>query len=189
MPALVISGITDWLDGYFARKAGPGAAGGATVLGSYLDPLADKVLVGCVVGALGYTGALSAPLVAVVLGRDVVLLGGAFAIRAHRLGWRWPGAREFFRIAPVQSPPDDVESGGKSESSGPAPAAPLVKPLFISKVNTGFQMALVGVCMTDAWLGWPGHATVWGLGWVTAGTTLASCAAYGRAFFKGQLPI
>ena len=26
----------------------------SSVLGSYLDPLADKVLIGCVVGALGY---------------------------------------------------------------------------------------------------------------------------------------
>ena len=28
--------------------------GHSSVLGSYLDPLADKVLIGCVVGALGY---------------------------------------------------------------------------------------------------------------------------------------
>lgn len=50
VPSLIVSGVTDWLDGYYARKAG-----GFNVLGSYLDPLADKVLVGCVVGALGYT--------------------------------------------------------------------------------------------------------------------------------------
>lgn len=185
MPALVISGVTDWLDGFFARCAGPG---GATVLGSYLDPLADKVLVGCVVGALGYTGALPAPLVGVVLGRDAVLLGGAFAIRAHRLGWRWPGAREFFRIVPSESVSTDEETGGKG-GGGPVPVAPLVKPLLISKVNTGLQLALVGACMTDAWLGWPGTGAVWGLGWATAGTTLGSCFAYGRAFLRGQLPI
>ena len=28
--------------------------GQSSVLGSYLDPLADKALIGCVVGALGY---------------------------------------------------------------------------------------------------------------------------------------
>ena len=50
VPSLIISAATDWADGYFARKAG-----GFNVLGSYLDPLADKVLVGCVIGALGYT--------------------------------------------------------------------------------------------------------------------------------------
>lgn len=50
VPGLAVSGATDWLDGYVARRAGL-----QSVLGSYLDPLADKVLVGCVVGALGYT--------------------------------------------------------------------------------------------------------------------------------------
>ena len=51
---MIISAATDWADGYFARKAG-----GFNVLGSYLDPIADKVLVGCVIGALGYTVRLS----------------------------------------------------------------------------------------------------------------------------------
>jgi hypothetical protein len=49
-PALAVSAATDWLDGWLARRSGTGS-----VLGSYLDPLADKVLVGSVVAALGYT--------------------------------------------------------------------------------------------------------------------------------------
>lgn len=36
-------------DRYVAKRYGQ-----SSVLGSYLDPLADKVLIGCVVGALGY---------------------------------------------------------------------------------------------------------------------------------------
>lgn len=50
LSALAVSGMSDWLDGYVARKQGT-----VNVLGSYLDPLADKVLVVSVVGALGYT--------------------------------------------------------------------------------------------------------------------------------------
>jgi len=50
VPILFVSSATDWLDGYFARIQQRNS-----VLGSYLDPLADKVLIGCVVGALGYT--------------------------------------------------------------------------------------------------------------------------------------
>ena len=50
MPILAVSSATDWLDGYFARIQQRNS-----VLGSYLDPLADKVLIGSVVGALGYT--------------------------------------------------------------------------------------------------------------------------------------
>jgi hypothetical protein len=124
------------------------------------------------------------PLVAVVLGRDVVLLGGAFAIRAQQVGWKWPGLKEFFRITPTAGS-SDVETG--IQGAGPAPVAPVVKPLLISKINTGFQLALVGACMTDAWLGWPGQQAVWGLGWSTAGTTVLSCIAYGRAYLRNEL--
>ncbi|KAL4516492.1 hypothetical protein Ndes2526B_g05089 [Nannochloris sp. 'desiccata'] len=188
VPALVISGATDWLDGYFARRESIRSGRPSNVLGSYLDPLADKVLVGCVVGALGYTGTLPLPLVGVVLGRDVVLLGGAFAIRAQQLGWKWPGVKEFFRITPTESSSDmEKGRGGSAEAGAAAPMAPVVKPLFVSKINTGFQLALVGACMTDAWLGWPGQQAVWGLGWSTAGTTVISCIAYGRAYLRNEL--
>jgi len=50
LPGLAASGVSDWLDGYFARRGGR-----HSVLGSYLDPLADKVLVGSVVASLGYS--------------------------------------------------------------------------------------------------------------------------------------
>ena len=136
------------------------------------------------------------PLVGIVLGRDIALFAGAFAIRAHSLKWKWPGAREFFRIVPVSETKE--ESGtGKSENGltrtieegSVAPVAPPVQPLFISKVNTVFQLGLVGACMTDAWLGWPGGEIVWGLGMATAGTTVGSCIAYGRAYMRGELSI
>ena len=41
------TGLSDWADGYTAKHWGQ-----SSVLGSYLDPLADKVLVCCTVGAL-----------------------------------------------------------------------------------------------------------------------------------------
>lgn len=121
-----------------------------------------------------------------VVGRDVLLFAGAFAIRAHSLNWRWPGAREFFRIVPSSNGDVSRKSGG-DEEEGAAPVAPVVKPLYISKVNTALQFTLVGSCMIDTWLGWPGGEVVWGLGMATAGTTVASCVAYGRAYLRGEL--
>ena len=47
MVTLAVAGISDWADGYAAKHWGQ-----SSVLGSYLDPLADKVLVCCTVGAL-----------------------------------------------------------------------------------------------------------------------------------------
>ena len=43
------TGLSDWLDGFVARRYNQGS-----VIGSYLDPLADKVLIGCTVGALAH---------------------------------------------------------------------------------------------------------------------------------------
>jgi hypothetical protein len=39
----VIFGFTDWLDGYLAKKLNQ-----QTVLGAFLDPMADKILIGAV---------------------------------------------------------------------------------------------------------------------------------------------
>ncbi|KAK7860278.1 cardiolipin synthase (cmp-forming) [Quercus suber] len=44
---LALSGASDWLDGYMARKMRINS-----VVGSYLDPLADKVLIGSVALAM-----------------------------------------------------------------------------------------------------------------------------------------
>ena len=41
--------MSDWADGYVAKQYGQ-----QSVLGSYLDPLADKVLIGCLVAVLTY---------------------------------------------------------------------------------------------------------------------------------------
>ena len=66
-PALACPQLSDWADGALARRTGA-----SSVLGSYLDPLGDKLLVGCVVGALGVQGALPTWVAALVIGRDVV---------------------------------------------------------------------------------------------------------------------
>ncbi len=69
-----VAGISDGLDGYLAKRNG-----WETRLGSFLDPVADKLLlVGCYV-VLGWVGLLPLWLVLLVLGRDVVIVSGALA--------------------------------------------------------------------------------------------------------------
>jgi len=68
----VLAALTDWLDGYFARKLNA-----VTPLGAALDHAADKVLITCVLVALAYA-ALPFWLVAaavLILGRDVAVAG------------------------------------------------------------------------------------------------------------------
>lgn len=76
-PALflaLIAGLSDALDGLLAKHFG-----WITRLGGLLDPVADKLLLA--VGFLGlwWVGQMPGWLVALVLGRDVVILAGALA--------------------------------------------------------------------------------------------------------------
>ncbi|XVE51138.1 hypothetical protein DITRI_Ditri02bG0015000 [Diplodiscus trichospermus] len=80
---LAISGATDWLDGYIARKMRINS-----VVGSYLDPLADKVLIGCVALSMVHNLLLHPGLVGLVVLRDVALVSGALYQRANCLGWQ-----------------------------------------------------------------------------------------------------
>jgi len=66
---LVLAGLTDWLDGYLARRGGS-----VTRLGAYLDPVADKALLVTVYLALGGAALVPRWLVMIVVGRDVLIL-------------------------------------------------------------------------------------------------------------------
>lgn len=66
------AGLTDVIDGLLARKMGE-----ATRTGAYLDPIADKILLSAIYIALGISKAIPWWMVAVVFGRDVLILGMA----------------------------------------------------------------------------------------------------------------
>lgn len=70
-----LAGITDALDGHLARKYG-----WRTAAGAWLDPVADKVLLVSVYLALGAASGLPRWLVAMVVGRDVLILLASGAI-------------------------------------------------------------------------------------------------------------
>src|SRR5262249_50072190 len=67
----VCAGISDAVDGYLAKRFG-----WTTELGSYLDPLADKLLIVSIFIALGVRDELPLCLVIAVVRRDL-LIGGA----------------------------------------------------------------------------------------------------------------
>ncbi len=63
------AGASDLLDGYLARRLGSESQTGA-----YLDPLADKVMLGATYLAFGIGGLTPMWLVAIVFGRDALML-------------------------------------------------------------------------------------------------------------------
>lgn len=164
LAALLVAGWSDWLDGWLARRYNQ-----QSTLGTYLDPLADKVLICCVVTALGVQGTLPQYLATVIVGRDVFLVGAAFAMRALQLGWKRVSPSEFFRIS--CSP----QASGGSE----VPAAVRLEPLFLSKVNTVAQLATVSAFLLEASAGSLIHQDVLNsAAIVTTATTVLSGIAY-----------
>lgn len=112
------AGISDLLDGWIARKWKL-----QTVVGTIIDPMADKMLMTVLVVALATKGALPLWLAVLILGRDVGL-----AISA--IYYRWislPPPKTFSRYWDFSLPSAEV------------------RPTTISKYNTFFQLGLMGL--------------------------------------------
>ncbi|HEY5185113.1 MAG TPA: CDP-alcohol phosphatidyltransferase family protein [Actinomycetes bacterium] len=78
---LMVSGITDYLDGVIARRTGQ-----ISRLGQLLDPLADRLYVIATLLGLGLRDIVPWWLVVLLLGRDVVLAFTLPVLRRHGLG-------------------------------------------------------------------------------------------------------
>jgi cardiolipin synthase len=66
----VLAGLSDVVDGYLAKRLSM-----KSELGSYLDPLADKALLGSIFVTLGISGALPRAVVILVVSRDIMIVG------------------------------------------------------------------------------------------------------------------
>ena len=75
---LAVAGVTDWLDGFLARKMNQ-----VSQLGTLLDPLADRLAILCFVAALASREAFSWWLLVAVGTRDVLLLMTLPSLRKH----------------------------------------------------------------------------------------------------------
>ena len=95
----ILATLTDWYDGYIARKYGI-----TTATGKYLDPLADKLLVSTAFGVFTYLGYIPLWMFAIIILRDVVITG--LRAYAHSKGKlfetsnlaKWKTASQMFAI-------------------------------------------------------------------------------------------
>lgn len=71
----IIAAITDYLDGYIARKRNE-----ITEIGKIIDPLADKILVAVLVIKLFLIGELSSYFLLIILLRDTIIFIGGILI-------------------------------------------------------------------------------------------------------------
>ncbi len=72
-----IAGVSDALDGFIAKRFNC-----QTIIGAFLDPLADKALLVSAYLSLGYKDIIATWLVILVVFRDLVIIGGALVFQA-----------------------------------------------------------------------------------------------------------
>jgi len=152
MGLLVIAGVTDMLDGWIARTW----PGQASRFGSFLDPMSDKILMGCLVVSLTYTNLLPLWLTGMIVSRDLLLILAGFVIRYQSL----PPPRTLSRYFDATH------------------ATAQLAPTFISKVNTAVQLATVAVSLGAPVWNYLDHPYLHGLWYFTGLTTAAAALSY-----------
>lgn len=152
--------VTDYLDGYIARKYNL-----QSVAGSVIDPLADKCLLVTLAACLGISGDIPMYMTVIILGRDILLGLSAFYYRYISL----PAPLTFKRYWDFSIPSAEV------------------RPTTISKYNTFLQMIYLGssVVMPSLLTTEIGTSMatqlqfgLTGLGYIVASTTIASGLSY-----------
>ncbi|KYK61903.1 hypothetical protein DCS_03048 [Drechmeria coniospora] len=145
------AGVTDLLDGWIARRWNS-----KTVVGTVIDPMADKALMTILTVCLAIKGALPLWVATIILGRDVGL--GIAAIY-----YRWislPAPKTFARYWDFSLPSAEV------------------RPTTISKCNTVLQLALVGLSTAAPVIGADMSSTLTALQYIVVATTIWSGASY-----------
>ncbi|KAJ4407411.1 hypothetical protein N0V91_003995 [Didymella pomorum] len=112
--------FSDLLDGWIARKWKL-----QTVVGSVVDPMADKLLMTTLVTCLAVNGSMAAPLAVIILGRDVSLAVSALYYRYASL----PAPKTMARYWDFSLPSAEVH------------------PTQLSKFNTFLQLTLLGTLL------------------------------------------
>ncbi|XP_076283617.1 cardiolipin synthase isoform X2 [Lasioglossum baleicum] len=149
---LIIAGFSDMADGWIARTW----ITQASKLGSFLDPCADKLLVGTLFLSLACVGLVPIPLTCLVVVRDVALVSAASYIRYRSLPPPKTLARYF----------------------DPTHATVQLAPTYISKINTGVQLSFAAGTLAAPIFHFVNHPILVGLCYVTALTTLAGGISY-----------
>jgi len=152
----VYAGASDFLDGWIARNF----KGQSSSVGSFLDPLSDKVLVCTLFLSLTYVNLIPASLTSLVVSRDLLLVYAGLYIR-------YMGVVPPFTIKKYLDPTLPTTT---------------VQPTTISKINTALQFLLIAVSLTAPLAGLQNHPYLHYLWAATGTTTFLSAVSY--AFMK-----
>lgn len=148
--------VTDFIDGYIARKYNM-----KSIVGSIIDPLADKFLMTVCTLSLAYVNSIPLGIASIIIGRDVMLSFMSFYYR-----WQSLDHPKTFK--------NFVSIGEKPTIS--------VHPNMLGKVNTGLQMVYIGSLvyrpLIEALMTTNLEVYYLGLGGLVGLTTILSGATY-----------
>lgn len=150
---MIVAGLTDLADGYIARNW----EGQKSNFGSFLDPLADKILVTTLVLSLTYSNLFPFWLTSMIVLRDVFLIGAAFVIRYNSLPVEHRTLSKYFDATHVTAQ---------------------LAPTFISKVNTVVQLFTIAVSLGAPVFNYGDHVVLQSLWYLTGVTTAAAALSY-----------
>ncbi|GIX90463.1 cardiolipin synthase [Caerostris darwini] len=148
----IFAGFTDLIDGYIARNF----PNQQTMIGSFLDPAADKLLISTLFLTLTINGLIPVPLTSLILFRDACLFGSGFYIRYVSL----PPPKTLSRYFDMTFVTAKLE------------------PTNISKVNTMIQLTLVAATLAAPVFSYVDHLYLQILWYVTGTTTVLSAGSY-----------
>lgn len=157
----VVAGITDLLDGYVARNF----KGQMSSFGTFLDPLADKVMMTVMFTTLSMANIVPVALAVIVVGRDVLLVGAGFYVKYISLKPPITFSKFF-----------DVTN-----------ASATLHPSTLSKYNTLLQLLLISSALVSQVMGWGDNPALQTLYLITGCTTIGSGLQYmwnSKAYFK-----
>jgi len=117
-----VAGITDWLDGYLARRLGQTSA-----FGAFLDPVADKLMVACALILLVDLERTAAWLSMIIIGREI-------AISALREWMAEMGRRSSVAVATLGKLKTAAQMGAIMLLLWKQPVVPGIDTLFIGNV-------------------------------------------------------
>jgi cardiolipin synthase len=137
---LFAAGFTDVIDGFLARRFQI-----STRVGAYFDPIADKILLSVIYVSLGLAAALPWWMVAVVFGRDVLILAMAgygllFTALRQFPPSVWGKISTFFQIAAAL-----VVMGARAGI--PAPVTLALALMLVATVASGLHYVWRGMGM------------------------------------------
>lgn len=147
-----VAGVTDMLDGFIARNF----KNQKSVLGTVLDPFADKILMSVLTISLTVVSLLPVTLTALILSRDALLIGYAFYLRYKSL----PSPKTISRYFDFNLPTVEL------------------RPNFLGKANTVLQLALVGCSLAAPVFGFVDHPHLQYLWYTVACSTVMSSISY-----------